>query len=89
MTSQPVAKVPDLTSKLNAPQSDPALYHLSQGVSGLLDALLDHSLDLMLVETDLPSRPSASCRNNATCKPTAPRDLMNSSIHIMNFYRFI
>lgn len=54
MTSQPVTKVPDLTSSLIAPQSDPALYHLSQGISGLLDALLDRSLNLMLVATDLP-----------------------------------
>jgi len=58
MTSQPVAKVPDLPSRLNAPQSDPVLYHLSQGISGLLDALLDRRLDLMmLAETDLPFLP--------------------------------
>lgn len=51
MTSQPAAKVPDVTSRLRHSQILHSLSHLSEEMTGLSAALLDGSLDLMLGAT--------------------------------------
>lgn len=57
MTSQPAAKVPDVTSRLRHSQILHSLSHLSEEITGLSAALLDGSLDLMLGATGRPSLP--------------------------------